>query len=199
MLHDASSQKPNDDGPACPERLLLITLPCDLLVAILDSIVSLETRCAFARINFDLSRIMNRTRTIGQLGRTSRLSKMGKEKVCRLVASGAATDASSGSLRLVRQRMDDADADALATALSASSGSIRNLDLGSNWIGDKGAFSLSAALCRSQIAVLTLRMNSLSFRGAYWLSLAMRQSTVLQDVSLHGNGIGDSGAGRFGD
>lgn len=84
---------------------------------------------------------------------------------------------------------------ALDLALMAEGGTIANLDLRHNAIGDEGAHMLSIAMTRTNCSWRTLVLGNcmISDDGARSLAEGLQHHPLLRDLNLRGNEIGDTG------
>ncbi|KAF9405385.1 hypothetical protein BGZ94_003571 [Podila epigama] len=92
------------------------------------------------------------------------------------------------------QKIETKGAQALAEALKIN-GTLINLYLQNNSIGDNGSLALSQALkTNSSLTTLDLWGNSIGDNGAQALAEALKRNSTLTTLYLQNNSIGDNGA-----
>lgn len=91
--------------------------------------------------------------------------------------------------------LGDKGARAVALAVNTSThGSVRELSLGNNNIGDVGAKSMVLILGRgSTLRRLSLRDNNIGDEGAVALARALKDNSELEELDLWGNSLGQDG------
>lgn len=122
----------------------------------------------------------------------------GVRAVADALAADGALALSLMTLHLSGVGMTDVGFAALADAVATNNGSLANLFVSENAIGDVGAAAIAAALPRSRVRVVYAQGNRIGDAGAVAFAKAIDDSPYLRVLclgdSLGGNAIGDQGA-----
>ena len=135
----------------------------------------------------------------GVLQLVEAISDNEEKRIVRKVVEGLLkNDSKEKDLNLAINRIGDAGAQALGTALQVNQ-SVQSLHLEYNQIGNAGAQALSTALQINQsIQLLNLSHNQVGNIGAQAIAATLHVNQSLWSLNLVGNRIGDTGAQALG-